>query len=156
VPRQVIDPVTLLVTADYTCTVCHSPTDQAGMVQVPAGQLDLTDGISDIDADHFKSYRELLSQDNAQEIQANSLVDSAVVIGTDPVTGLPITAPVNVNPSMSPAGANASGAFFNRFDPASGNPHATYLMTPAELKLIAEWLDIGAQYYNNPFDAPLN
>jgi hypothetical protein len=29
-------------------------------------------------------------------------------------------------------------------------------MTPAELRLIAEWLDIGAQYYNNPFDVPVN
>jgi hypothetical protein len=57
---------------------------------------------------------------------------------------------------MSPAGANNSGRFFDRFDPASGNAHATYLMTPAELKLLSEWLDIGAQYYNNPFDAPLN
>ena len=57
---------------------------------------------------------------------------------------------------MSPAGANNSDTFFGRFDPASGNAHATYLITPAELKLLAEWLDIGAQYYNNPFDAPLN
>jgi hypothetical protein len=24
-----------------------------------------------------------------------------------------------------------------------------------ELRLIAEWLDIGAQYYNNPFDVPV-
>jgi hypothetical protein len=23
------------------------------------------------------------------------------------------------------------------------------------LRLIAEWLDIGAQYYNNPFDVPV-
>lgn len=29
------------------------------------------------------------------------------------------------------------------------------LLSPDELRLIAEWLDIGAQYYNNPFDAPL-
>lgn len=28
------------------------------------------------------------------------------------------------------------------------------MLTPEELKLIAEWLDIGAQYYNNPFAAP--
>jgi hypothetical protein len=32
------------------------------------------------------------------------------------------------------------------------------MLTGAELRLIAEWLDIGAQYYNNPFDplAPQN
>jgi hypothetical protein len=29
-------------------------------------------------------------------------------------------------------------------------------MTPSELRLVAEWADVGAQYYNNPFAAPLN
>jgi len=24
------------------------------------------------------------------------------------------------------------------------------------LRLLSEWVDIGAQFYNNPFDAPLN
>ena len=33
--------------------------------------------------------------------------------------------------------------------------HAGFL-TAAELRLISEWLDIGAQYYNDPFQAPLN
>jgi hypothetical protein len=32
--------------------------------------------------------------------------------------------------------------------------HTGYL-TAAELRLIAEWLDIGAQYYNDPFVAPV-
>jgi hypothetical protein len=56
---------------------------------------------------------------------------------------------------MSAAGANASTAFFSKFD--TGGTHAGYL-TPAELRLIAEWLDIGAQYFNNPHDltVPLN
>jgi hypothetical protein len=30
------------------------------------------------------------------------------------------------------------------------------LLSPAELRLLSEWVDIGAQYYNNPFDAPTN
>ena len=34
-----------------------------------------------------------------------------------------------------------------------GGSHAGYLSL-AELRLIAEWLDIGAQYYNDPFAAP--
>jgi hypothetical protein len=31
-------------------------------------------------------------------------------------------------------------------------------MSPAELRIITEWLDIGAQYFNDPFDpsAPHN
>jgi hypothetical protein len=33
--------------------------------------------------------------------------------------------------------------------------HAGF-MTEAEQRLISEWLDIGAQYYNDPFLAPEN
>jgi len=46
-------------------------------------------------------------------------------------------------------------AVFDRF--AAGNSHEGRL-TGAELRLIAEWLDIGAQYFNNAFDpdAPQN
>jgi hypothetical protein len=76
-----------------------------------------------------------------------------VQVGTDPVTGDPILAPVPVNPVMSPAGSLASPRFFERF--YAGGSHAGYL-TGAELKLLAEWVDLGGQYYNNPFDAPLN
>jgi hypothetical protein len=44
-----------------------------------------------------------------------------------------------------------------RFAPGSGSTHAGYL-TPAELRLVSEWLDIGAQYFNNPWDpaVPVN
>jgi hypothetical protein len=51
---------------------------------------------------------------------------------------------------MSGSGANSS-SFFSKFD--AGGSHAGWL-TAAELRLIAEWLDIGGQYYNNPFDVP--
>jgi hypothetical protein len=44
-----------------------------------------------------------------------------------------------------------SPRFFSRFNP--GGTHAGWL-TPAELKLISEWLDIGAQYFNDPFAVP--
>jgi hypothetical protein len=55
-----------------------------------------------------------------------------------------------------------SSAFLGRFvhgaaAPAGGVNHADFL-NPAELRLISEWLDIGAQFYNNPFDptVPVN
>ncbi|SMF62646.1 hypothetical protein SAMN02745866_04023 [Alteromonadaceae bacterium Bs31] len=58
----------------------------------------------------------------------------------------------NRSPSvLSPAGATASDQFFDVFE--AGGTHEGYL-NGAELKLIAEWLDIGAQYYNNQFEAP--
>ena len=50
---------------------------------------------------------------------------------------------------LSGNGANASQQFFDAF--AENGPHAGY-MNGTELKLISEWLDIGGQFYNNPFD----
>jgi hypothetical protein len=134
------------------CINCHTPLDAAGMVRVPAGQLDLSDGLSPDEPDQFNSYRELLFNDNEQEVVNNALIDRQIVVGTD-ADGNPILQTVNVNPSMSAVGANASGRFFDRFE--AGGTHDGYL-SDAEKRLIAEWLDVGAQYYNNPFDVPIN
>ena len=137
-----------------TCTNCHNTVDLAAATIVPAGQLDLTDGISDLEPDHFKSYQELLVTDEAFTLDANgNLITLTEIVGIDPVTGDPIIQPVQVGPSMTTAGANASNRFFSRFD--AGQSHDGYL-SDAEKRLIAEWLDVGAQYYNNPFDAPIN
>ena len=137
-PRLTLDAGGVVI-ADRTCVSCHSPADAAGAVRVPAGQLDLSGGPSPDEADHFVSYRELLFTDNAQEVNMGSIQD--------------VPGPVPVSPSMSAAGARASATFFSRFD--AGGSHAGDL-TPAELRLIAEWLDIGGQYYNDPFMAPTN
>ena len=57
---------------------------------------------------------------------------------------------------MDPTGAAASSGFFNTFNVAGATiDHRGYL-TEAELRLIREWLDIGGQYYNDPFEAPLD
>jgi hypothetical protein len=136
-----------------TCTRCHGPLDDNGNLQVPMAQLDLTDGPSDQEPTQFKSYRELLFPDNAQEIGTGGLQDVMVPGPVDPVTGQPTQVPVPVNPPLSPAGAQASTAFTNLFEPTGS--HAGRL-DPAELRLIYEWLDIGAQYYNDPFAVPVN
>ena len=144
------DPVT------NDCTNCHNIVDAAGVTIVPAGQLDLSAGISDLEPDHFKSYQELLSTDNELVLDAGgNLVELQVQVDVDPITGDPIFAPVSVGPSMRVAGANASIRFFSRFEP--GMSHDGYL-SDAEKRLIAEWLDVGAQYYNNPFapGVPIN
>jgi hypothetical protein len=150
-PRLITDPMDpTIVLADHTCTTCHSPRDAANALRVPAGQLDLSDGPSPDQADHFNSYRELLFTDNRQTLNMGALEDECAQ--TDPVTGLCV-AFFTVSPSMAAGSANASGVFFNRFN--AGGTHEGYL-SDAEKRLIAEWLDIGAQYYNNPFAAPLN
>jgi hypothetical protein len=71
--------------------------------------------------------------------------------------GNPILSTVSIPSSMSSAGARQS-RFFACFDVGGAGcptePHVGYLSL-AELRLLAEWLDIGAQYYNNPFDVPV-
>ncbi|WP_417514158.1 hypothetical protein [Marinobacter sp.] len=150
---------------DYTCTGCHTNSDAAGAPFIAEAQLDLTDGPSDAEPLHFKAYRELLFPDNEQELTPGGvLVDTMIDTGDvlrdengdpilDEVTGLPtpILAPVAVRESMSVNGALASTRFRNVFGP--GGAHEDFL-SAAELRLISEWLDIGAQYYNNPFAAP--
>jgi len=157
-PRQIIDPMTMVVLADHTCSQggCHAPVNAMNQPMVPAGQLDLTDGLSADEPDQFNSYRELLFADNAQVLVNGALQDQQVQIGVDAM-GNPIFAPVSVGAPMSAAGARAS-RFFTCFDAGGtgcpGQSHANYL-SKDELRLIAEWLDIGAQYYNDPFKAPV-
>jgi hypothetical protein len=155
VVRQEFDPVDpMLVTADYTCTQggCHAPVDAMMQTALPAAQLDLTDGLSPDQMDHFNAYRELLFADNEQTLVNGAPQDVLIDIGPDE-NGNPTLVPVAVGASMSAAGANASNRFFSRFD--AGGTHAGWLSSH-ELRLISEWLDIGAQYYNNPFDVPVN
>ena len=121
-------------------------------------QLDLTDGPSNDEPLQENAYRELLFNDNEQEVNMGVLQDRLVPVTTiDPVTMLPVTTLVTVSvaPSLAAGSARGSTRFFSRFAP--GGTHAGRL-TPAELRLISEWVDIGAQYFNNPFDpaVPLN
>lgn len=139
------------VTADHTCTGCHSTRDATGAVRVPAAQLDLSPEPSPDQSYQMTSYRELLFGDNAQEVDMGALRDILVPGPVDPVTGQPTLVPVPVPAPMTAAGARASTRFFDRFD--AGGTHVGF-MSNAELRLVAEWLDIGAQYYNDPFTAP--
>ena len=133
-----------------TCTYCHSrvnPMD-AAMPQLPAASLELTDEVSDEDALQLRAYRQLLFTRNELELDAMGAVQVRLVPGPLDENGNPTTVPVTLNPSMQQSNARGSTGFFNRFRP--GGSHAGYLTT-AELRLLSEWLDIGAQYYNDPF-----
>jgi hypothetical protein len=144
------------VVINHKCNTCHGPKDAMGAAQVPAGQLDLSDGVSNDQADHFNSYRELLFGDNEQCLIMGALQDCLVDGPIDPNTGLPTQVTVPVNAPMVAGSARASTQFFSRFDGNVGTVDHTTFLSDAEKRLIAEWLDIGAQYYNNPFAAPLN
>jgi hypothetical protein len=169
--RQVFgdDEVTLL--EDQTCVSCHTPDGADGLTQVPASQLDLRGNPSIDNGDHFISYRELMFNDNEQELTEGALIDRLVVVtdqngdivfeldedGELILDGagspIPVTNTVGVARSMSVNGALASNRFFSPFN--AGGIHQDWL-TPAERKLLSEWLDIGGQYYNNPFAAPVD
>jgi hypothetical protein len=139
------------VARDDTCTSCHTGQAADGTTQVPAGQLELTDGPSADEPMQFHAYRELLATDAEQEVVGDVLQDRLVQVGVDPVTGLPQFATVPVAPALRAGTANGSVTFFSLFAP--GGSHAGRL-TPAELKLVSEWVDVGAQYFNDPFVAP--
>jgi hypothetical protein len=150
------------VTSDHTCVLCHNQLDAANAIQVPAGQLDLTAGPSTVDTTVATSYEELLFAHNKQALNMGALGDLLVPTPgpPNPVTGLPTTVlvPVSLAPPMIAGSAFDSVKFFGMFDGRiTGQvPDHTGFLTPAELRLITEWLDIGAQYYNDPFVAPAN
>ena len=139
---------------DRQCTLCHTQIDPAdGMtVMLPAGQLELTDGLSPDEPDHFHAYRELLATDNLQEVVDGALVDAQQQVDVDE-DGNPIFDVIPIPPPARAGSALASGDFLGRFEDPNNVEHYGALSS-AERRLIAEWLDVGAQYYNNPFDVP--
>jgi Hydrazine synthase alpha subunit middle domain len=125
---------------DHSCSQagCHNPNNAAGAAQTPAGDLDLTNSASADVPQEFTSYRQLLFPHNT------------VIMGAPGPS---------VGPYLNAGSANGglSAQFLNRFATGSGSTHAGWL-SPAELRLLSEWVDIGAQYFNNPFDpaVPVN
>jgi hypothetical protein len=138
-PRRVTNSMGM-VTADHTCTQggCHSPTNAAGAAAQPAGNLDLSNTASNADAEELVSYVDLLFPHN--------------VPGPPDANGNPTT--ISVGPFLDAGSANGpeSTASLSLFASGSGDSIHAGILSPAELRLISEWLDIGAQNFNNPFD----
>lgn len=162
--RQVFNDLGELV-QNNTCTSCHQPFDSDGLAQIPAGQLDLSNTPSSDQIRHLTSYRELFFNDVEQEIIEGVLVDRLIELTDEQgntvyevdsegellldENNMPIArlTTIPVNNVMSPNGARASSRFFSVFDEVN---HQN-MLSPSEIKLLSEWLDIGAQYYNTPF-----
>ncbi|MDD8058556.1 MULTISPECIES: hypothetical protein [Shewanella] len=163
--RPVIDAATQTVIADNTCTSCHNIVDADGAAQVPAGQLSLMNSASSDEPAHLTSYRELLFNDVEQEEVDGILIDRLIeVLDADgnvvyqvdsngelildaDGNPIPVLTTVNVPAILSTNGANASSTFFE----VMNNTTHQNMLSADELKLLNEWLDIGAQYYNTPF-----
>jgi hypothetical protein len=136
-------------TLNVSCTNCHNtllaPVAPATVstVQVPAGQLDLTGGASSVVTTVVTSYEQLLFSHPEQELNMTVLQ--------------PIVPTVTLAAPITAGNAAGATAFFRMFDGSYHDPvtdHTGYL-TPAELRLISEWIDIGGQFYNDPFVAPV-
>ena len=156
---------------DVTCSVCHNRRDSMNALQVPPGQLELTGDPSPDQPDQLTSYRELLFNDNELELQDGALVDRLVIVFDDEgnivyqtdeegelvLDGddnpVPVTEPVPVAAAIRAGQARNSDRFFDTFAVDGG--HEEWL-SAQELRLIAEWIDIGAQLYNDPFRVPEN
>jgi hypothetical protein len=133
-----------------TCTNCHTSTrtQNVGGVAVPQPP----DGNLQLDADpaqsataQLRAYTQLVnSHDTLVLNTTNQLVDSGTAV-----------------PGTLAAGSANGSCFFQVMTGAkmgcsvTGTVNHVGFMTAAELRLLSEWVDIGAQYYNNPFDAPL-
>ena len=154
-PRQTLDAAGNVV-SDHTCTTggCHTTTAADGTVQAPAGQLNLTNAASNDVPAQSVSYRQLLFQHDEQQVTMGALVN---VPGPPDANGNPTVIPVGPYLNAGSANGGLSAQFMGRFATGSGSTHAGWL-SPAELRLLSEWLDIGAQYFNNPFDpkVPVN
>ena len=170
-PRMILDSDGVTVLADNTCTSCHAEADVLSVAQVPAAQLDLSGTPSIDNPDLLTSYRELFFSDNEQELVDGVLVDRLIPlldVNGNPVfevddngqlildeqgNPIPVMVTVGVAPALTVSGARSNSRLFDLFQ--AGGSHSGWL-SDAEKKLITEWLDIGAQTYNNPFDVPQN
>ena len=141
-PRQTFAADGVTVLTDHTCVLCHTPIGANAAIQIPAGQLDLRAAASTDDTTVSTSYRQLLFTRDEQTL----------IMGVPTPTGVVLPPPMAAGSSV-----NSSLNFLRLFDGTYHDPQLdhTGFLTPAELRLITEWIDIGAQYYNDPFVAPV-
>ena len=131
------------VAVDHTCVTCHTPIGANAAIQIPAGQLDLR-AIAIADPTVSTSYQQLLFPRNEQTL----------IMGVPTPTGVVLPPPMAAGSSVN-SSVNFLRLFDGSFKPAAPAVDHTGFLTMAELRLITEWIDIGAQYYNDPFVAPV-
>ena len=147
---------------DDTCVSCHTT---AGGTRLPYGQLDLTTDPAQDPNDRFRSYQQMFAAREGRFFDAGAMsLELFTVLDVD---GNPVPDPAaRIAPIMTSAGARRS--FFVEFMTGgeleagralrAGSVDHSSMLSGAELKLISEWLDLGAQNFNDPFDpaAPQN
>jgi hypothetical protein len=131
----------------YTCVACHDSVDVMGATQLPAASLILLPGAAACQNILDNTYCQLLQPRDELTLDPDgNVVTRQSLVPIDPDTGLPEEIIPLLPPSMAAENARGSG-FFNVMNNATHQG----MLTSAELRLLSEWLDIGAQYYNDPF-----
>ena len=97
---------------DRTCTNCHNQVDAANMaIQVPSGQIDLTDAISNVDTTVVTSYEQLLFAHNEQTLNNGVLTDVMVVDATGALVPVSLASPMTAGSAIG-----SQLKFFSKFD----------------------------------------
>jgi hypothetical protein len=154
----IIDPLWTVDRGPHTCVNCHTATHTQTVSCTPAGTntpIKVTYGVApagglELDADpaqlptaQLRAYVQLLTTHTT----SGFILDPACV---------PVRVDSQVPGSITAGSAEASSFFKVVTGNSVGTVNHKAYMTPSELRLVAEWADVGAQYYNNPFAAPLN
>lgn len=140
---------------DETCVSCHTTNNGT---QLPYGQLDLTPDVNN----RFSSLQQLFNTRQGRFFDGMNLQIFTVPDGMGGTIPNPAA---QIAPIMTTAGARSS-YFIEKMTSTeldagrtiSGTVDHSGMLTDAELKMISEWIDLGAQFFNNPFDpaAPQN
>jgi hypothetical protein len=143
----ITDPITGAVTYPQTCSNCHNRINPADMtVQLPAASLELDDEVSNEDALQLRAYRQMLFA-RPELVLLNGAVVPREIPNPPDADGNPVPPTIPMISAPMAVG-NARGS---RFFSVMNNPTHAGMLSTAELRLLSEWLDIGAQYYNDPF-----
>ena len=154
-----VDMVNLDGVGDETCVSCHTT---ANGTRLPYGQLDLTTDPNQDPNDFLRSFREMFFDKPGRMFDGANLVPFTVLDGNGNQVNDPAAV---VNPSMTANGARQSYFIEKMSGDELDAPRSilssvdhSVMLTGDELKLISEWLDLGAQNFNDPFDpaAPQN
>ena len=152
----IIDPLWTVARGAHTCVNCHTAQNTQTVMCTPAGTT------TPIPVTLFLPAAGGLELDDFNAAAGAQLPSYVQLVATHTTStyGLdPSCVPVRVDSQLPGSITNGSAAASQFFRVLTGNSvgtvnHKTY-MSPSELRLVAEWADVGAQYYNNPFAAPL-
>ncbi|HEV7431519.1 MAG TPA: hypothetical protein VGN77_00645 [Steroidobacteraceae bacterium] len=153
----IIDPLWTVDRGAHTCINCHTATRTTPVTCTPAGtSTPITVNLNVAAAGG-------LELDDAGAVATAQLPSYVQLVATHTTSSFSLDAacaPVRTDSQVPGSITNGSAAASQFFKVMTGNSvgtvnHKTY-MSPSELRLLAEWADVGAQYYNNPFAAPLN